>query len=316
MNKPFKTFEEQVKILSGMNNNKIRMKVDENTIFHLMRNNYYSIINFYKDPFLKKTSTKEKDIYKSNVHFNHLKALYDFDRDLRILFFSVLTQLEVFFKTAIAYYFSQTYCSRESYLKPENYYIGMKNENVHIVSSIIKEMNYIKKDNENTIIKHYNTTKDNVPFWITAHFLTFGKISRIYLILDINVQNKIISHCRNIYRREYGEIINLTNNFIKTFLKSSVLFRNLAAHNDRFYDFSIKNAIKSVNVTGITNNKKQKLFTIYEGLKLFLSKEEYDKFTLKLKGLISELEIKFESIIYINNILEKMDFPENWHKSI
>ena len=63
MNKPFKTFEEQVKILSGMNNNKFRMKVDEDTIFNLMRNNYYSITNFYKDPFLKKTSTKEKDIF-------------------------------------------------------------------------------------------------------------------------------------------------------------------------------------------------------------------------------------------------------------
>ena len=46
-------------------------------------------------------------------------------------------------------------------MKPENYYIGMKNENVHIVSSIIKGMNYIKKDNENTIIK----LKIQVKYW-------------------------------------------------------------------------------------------------------------------------------------------------------
>ena len=46
LDKPFKTFLEQVEILDT------RMKTDEDTIYYLMRNNYYSIVNFYKDPFL------------------------------------------------------------------------------------------------------------------------------------------------------------------------------------------------------------------------------------------------------------------------
>ena len=46
LDKPFKTFLEQVEILDA------RMKTDEDTIYYLMRNNYYSIVNFYKDPFL------------------------------------------------------------------------------------------------------------------------------------------------------------------------------------------------------------------------------------------------------------------------
>ena len=40
MDKPFKTFLEQVEILDT------RMKTDEDTIYYLMRNNYYSIVNF------------------------------------------------------------------------------------------------------------------------------------------------------------------------------------------------------------------------------------------------------------------------------
>lgn len=315
MDKPFKTFEEQVEILSGIGNNKFRMKTDEHTLFHLQRYNYYSIINFYKEPFLIGKDSKGEDIYKDNVHFNHLKILYDFDKELRILFFDVLTQLENFFKTIIAYYFSETYREKESYLKLENYYIGQRNENVHILSKIIKNLNYIKKDTDKIIIKHYNVTKDNIPFWITIHFLTFGKIGKLYLIQNQKVCNKIISHCRNLYKKEYGEFSSLTNKFIKTFLKSSTLFRNIAAHNERIYDSSVKNTIKIDNVTGITNNKKQKLFTIYEGLKLFLPKTEYEKLTLKLKELINELEEKLENVIDINNILKKMDFPTDWHKN-
>ena len=68
------------------------------------------------------------------------------------------------------------------------------------------------------------------------------------------------------------------------------------------------------NIIGITNNKKQKLFTIYEGLKLFLSKEEYESLTKKLRELLSLLEFKLKDIIDIDDILYKMDFPKDWHK--
>ena len=78
MDKPFKTFSEQVNILNG------RMKTDKNTIYYLMRNNYYSIINFYKDPFV---INRRKEIYRDGTHFNDIKSLYEFDRDLRTLFF-------------------------------------------------------------------------------------------------------------------------------------------------------------------------------------------------------------------------------------
>ena len=139
-------------------------------------------------------------------------------------------------------------------------------------------------------------------------------MSRFYLILENRVQNKIISHFRNLYKNEYTNLPNLNNNFIKTFLRASSLFRNIAAHNERMYDFSSKNIVNINNIMGITNNKKQKLFTIYEGLKLFLSKEEYESLTKKLRELLSLLEFKLKDIIDINDILYKMDFPKDWYK--
>ena len=146
------------------------------------------------------------------------------------------------------------------------------------------------------------------------NFFTFGEMSRFYLILEHRIQNKIISHFRNLYKNEYTNLPKLNNNFIKTFLRASSLFRNIAAHNERMYDFSSKNIVNINNIIGITNNKKQKLFTIYEGLKLFLSKKEYKSLTKKLRELLSLLEFKLKDIIDINDILYKMDFPKDWYK--
>ena len=123
-----------------------------------------------------------------------------------------------------------------------------------------------------------------------------------------------MSHFRNLYKKEYLTLSKLNNNFIKTFLRASSLFRNITAHNERMYDFSSKNIVNINNIIGITNNKKQKLFTIYEGLKLFLSKEEYKSLTKKLRELLSLLEFKLKEIIDINDILYKMDFPKDWYK--
>ena len=51
MDKSFKTFKEQVEILNGENGDKLRVKTDDETIYYLMRYNYYSVVNFYKEPF-------------------------------------------------------------------------------------------------------------------------------------------------------------------------------------------------------------------------------------------------------------------------
>ena len=312
MDKPFRTFDEQVSILNGtFDKTKLkRMDTDSKTKYHLMRNNYYSIINFYNKPFIKERMNGE-DIYKTGVHFNEIKALYDFDRDLRNLFFNVLTQVETCFQTAIAYHFSEHYGinNKETYLNPNNYYMGIDfKKRPLVLKTILKLQNY-KDDKKKEIINHYSN-KDNTPFWITIHFLTFGDISILYSILDFKVQDKIISHFRNLYKEEYSIQPNLSRSFIKTFLKACANFRNVAAHNERFYNHVLKD-----HISGYSNNSNvgKKLYSVYEKLQLFLTKSEYSNLTKNLKDLILKLEQNITSIT-INDILVLMDFPQNWHK--
>ena len=55
-----------------------------------------------------------------------------------------------------------------------------------------------------------------------------------------------MSHFRNLYKKEYLTLSKLNNNFIKTFLRASSLFRNIVAHNERMYDFSSKNIVNII----------------------------------------------------------------------
>ena len=50
----------------------------------------------------------EPETYLSNAHFNELKTLFLFDRELRFLFFEILTYfLKITFKTVISHEFSR-----------------------------------------------------------------------------------------------------------------------------------------------------------------------------------------------------------------
>ena len=309
MDKPFRNFDEQVSILNGtFNKTKLkRMDTDSKTKYHLMRNNYYSIINFYKKPFIngKDPITKE-DIYLPNVHFNELKALHDFDEEIRLLFFKFLNRIEREFKTAIAYYFSknQNKKEKEPYLNPNNF----SENNFEKGKNVLIKLYGHKINKSKEIIKHYSV-KDNIPFWITIHFLTFGNISILYNTLKDKIRQDIISHFENLYFSEYNLKITLEDKFIKNFLKTCSLFRNIAAHNERFYNFTIKDHLNAPNSQNNANN--QKLYALYESLKFFLTQDDYTELTNNIKLFIKKLKSKLNSID-INKIIILMGFPNDW----
>jgi abortive infection bacteriophage resistance protein len=301
LDKPFRTFDEQVEILEK------RMHIDSDTKYCLMRYNYYSIINFYKEPFL---IDRQKETYITGTHFNEIKSLFLFDRKLRILFFNSLTKLELSLKTLIAYHFSEEYkTEKEPYLNPKNYFLGIGNTKIHSVSYIIKKFKKLRNSGEKDTIKHY-LIKDNIPFWIIIHFLSYGDFSIMFSILNRKVQNSIVKSSNDLYKIEYNQVCFLNERFIETFLKVSTNFRNAAGHNEKFYSFTAKDSI--VNLLNDGTNR-QKLYSIYGGLKIFLPKKDYDLLTEEIKEVISDLENQLK-VIDINIILKSMDFPKNWHK--
>ncbi len=79
MEKQFKTIEEQIQILKSRN---LKIEDYNKTYKMLIKNNYYYLINGYKDLFLEKTTKEEK--YLDNTRIEEIYALYIFDKKIKI----------------------------------------------------------------------------------------------------------------------------------------------------------------------------------------------------------------------------------------
>ena len=147
----------------------------------LEQENYYNVINGYKDLFLlKDTHGKpvEPETYLSNAHFNELKTLFLFDRELRFLFLKYLLIFENSFKTVISHEFSRKYPKANSYLDIANY-------REDDPKGVLKQISILTKTIHDNVgakgaIKHYIEDHGSVPLWVLVNYLTIGNLSYLY----------------------------------------------------------------------------------------------------------------------------------------
>lgn len=71
--------------------------------------NYYNLINGYKQPFLDSTYSGSDERYISGTKFEEIHSLYLFDRELRNLFIRYILELENNVKSVLAHDFSAKY---------------------------------------------------------------------------------------------------------------------------------------------------------------------------------------------------------------
>lgn len=172
MEKVFKSINEQIEILKSKN-----LKIKDNKIARdiLSNNNYYYLINGYKDLFIKKENRSEQ--FKNNINLGEIYNLYEFDRKIRIIFLEYILLIERRIDTYIAYEFSKKY-GVKNYLVHQNFYSIEKNKNLinNFISNIKLEISYQYKNN-NKMIVHYIDKYGYVPLWVLIRFLSFGKVS-------------------------------------------------------------------------------------------------------------------------------------------
>lgn len=88
--KPFKTVEEQVAILESRG-----LFMPQDAACALLGEDYYCVVNGYKEPFLDKEASAEAghDVYAEGTGFGDLYSLFLFDRDLRNLTFNIIVDV-------------------------------------------------------------------------------------------------------------------------------------------------------------------------------------------------------------------------------
>lgn len=305
MEKIFKTIDEQIDILKSR---KIIIDDYDKAYNLLSKNNYYYLINGYKDLFIDFTSKEEK--YINGTKLEELYALYEFDKDIKINFLKYLLLIENEIDTYIAYEFSKSY-GHKNYLVPTNFCNSSFKQPLieKFIKDVDLEIGYQYK-NSNEMIMHYLDNYNYVPLWVLVRILSFGKISKFYSLMKPKEQNAV--------SRKY----NLRIHEFRIILHNLTLIRNICAHDEKLYDIKMKNRISSTiyhkklkieNKNGNYQYATRDLFSIIIALKLLLEKEQFNRFYAEIIKSIEKLK-KELSIISIDKVMFKMGFPKNYKK--
>ena len=311
----------------------------------LEKENYYNVINGYKDLFLlsKATATTE-EVYRPNTSFDEIYALYTFDREVRHIYLKYLLKIENMFKTVIAHEFSAKY-GHDNYLKLENFHstastdakqlaytakkLGLTlpqdlakvqqksaEENaagvIKLIGDIQQEIaRQISKNND--VVIHYTTTYGYIPLWVLVNVLTFGKITYFYQYMKPAEKNAVAKKfdLQPIELHKYMEILGLA--------------RNKCAHDERFFNIRFR---RSLHTRSIKNFSKLGLERKSDGsyqsgtndayavaiiFAQLLSKAELKEFISSMKDAIGKLERQLYTID-IEDVLNNMGYGKTWTK--
>lgn len=294
----------------------------------ILSENYYSLVNGYKDVFLAcRTTAATEERYRESASFSDLYALYCFDRELRHLFLKYLLEIENHVRTVVSHVFSEAY-GHDNYLKFENFKeipstldeTG-KIQQIKEISAVIGEFQRVITDQlskNNPMISHYMLHHGYVPLWVLVNRITFGNLSRFYAVMKRKDQNTV---CRQFSCKLHPK---MQPEELKSILKILTIYRNIAAHGTRLYNtqtdkyipnFKKIHGARELSIPKFLNGNyrcgKKDLFSVVIVFKIMLSEEAFKAFFVELKRIVKTMEDGIQPI-FAKEIQKKMGFPEKW----
>ena len=304
--KEHKTFNQQLTILR---NRGVVVPTNGKPKRFLEQENYYNVINGYKDLFLVKGSNNlpvEPELYQAGTHFNELKALFLFDRELRILLLKYLLIFENSIKTTVAYEFSKKYPRKNAYLDIANFVDNDPKKVLQQISILTKTIH--DKVDRSGAIKHYIEEHGEVPLWVLVNFLTMGNIANFYNILTDSTKNIIAKFYTGKYRTQNKDnTFRLSSADLSACLKVANLVRNICAHDERLYNVNLRNVRISqiANHFGIRRYDNKRFIVLILFLKIVLDKKDFQRLYKALRNLFNQYADEFKTVVF-DDILNTM----------
>lgn len=300
----FVNYEKQIFHLK--NEKELIIKDDDYATKILKDYSHFSIINAYKELFYNKAARK----YNRNVTFENFVSFYNFDSQLREIFFKEFLFIEQKLKSSISYYFCEYYDSDEQniYLDKNSYNNSplLENMTLEVVGTLNSNIN---NETKYQYINYYKENHHNVPLWVGIKSLMFGHVSKMYSCLLPAIQTSVVKDFCELSENDFNMIIKVITDF-----------RNVCAHNERFYcDKSIRSSIpdtiyhEKLNIIKVNQSYKygkQDLFAVVIALKIILDNNRFLIFANKLEFEINK--IINETPLNKDVLLNKMGFPINW----
>lgn len=299
LSKPFTSIDDQIEILRS------RSMVISNVpdvwekLYH---NNYYTLINGYKRPFLDQSA--ESETFIEGTTFDEVFSLYSFDCKFRALLLEYILKVEHQLKSVLSHYFSKIHqCEKyPDYLRPENFDISnngkmppKKAERYQVLCSDITKELEKQFAKHNPMLEHYQEYYDNIPPWILVSIFSFGMLRSFYYCLGNKDQNSIA--------REFRVPPDVLNDY----LGALNIYRNSCAHDERIYSMPLINQV--VRKDANKNKRSYKnVYVVILILKDLLDATSFMSFYSTFDDYICELERNLHSG-KIESIFSAMGMP-------
>jgi len=205
-----KTITEQLIILKSRG----LIITDEDKCLHFLQSVNYYRFTAYLLPF-----KQPDDTFLSETTFENIYSIYEFDRKLRALIFSIIEEIELHLRTQLAYYFAMKY-GNLAYLE-SGYY-----NNRHDHDKFLQSIQTVLRTNSTTpVVRHHNLKYGgSFPIWVIIEFFSTGNLSHFYS--DWLVDDKK-AFAKTIFNTSYP--------FLDSWMKCITVLRNRCAHYSRLY---------------------------------------------------------------------------------
>lgn len=290
--KVHKTFEEQ---LQKLIERKLTISNEQYVLSKLEHINYYRLSAYFL-PFQNKKDSTNPNEFLSNTTFEDIIKLYYFDTELRKIIFEAIEVIEIYLRTQIAYYHSQKY-GAFGYLYIATLRGNYQTEFDELYQDIIKE----KERSKEVFIKHFKDkyNSSDLPIWSVVEIISFGSLSKLFMLLQEEEQNQVIAKMGNI-----NKVV-----FFKWF-KALSSVRNACAHHSRLWNKTLGVGFEvprnKPSFASLANSTKKVFFalSVIEYILTCIGEDEIE-FKDKIKQLLQK---------YPNVDIKAMGFVQNWEE--
>lgn len=256
---------------------------DEKFCMDKLRRATYFRLSAYLLPF--RTANKK---CIPGTDFINVYSLYEFDRKLRRLIFSMIEELEVYLQSQLSYYHTQKY-GADGYMTQSTF------NSRHNHNDFIRRVkDTIKKHRKLPTVKHHKKEYGGkFPLWVLIELFTFGMLSYFYSDMITADQKEF---ARGAFNANYNKV--------KSWLYCCTDLRNLCAHAGRLYYRVF--TVAPAKIRGVKQENERSLFAAIMALRE-LYPDEFKWNYVFMPSLITIFGEHYDAVE-----LHHIGFPEKW----
>lgn len=203
--------------------------LDENLAMHYLSHvSYYRLAGYWWPMQID----KENHTFKENSRFEDVVALYNFDRELRILLFDVIEKIEISLRTKLIYHLSHEF---DPWWFQNT---SLFQDTGALIETLANIRGEVERSKDTFIREHKKKYKDDLrfpPAWKTLELTSLGSLSKLYG----NLKNSIFS--KDKIAEELGAV---NHTYLPSWLQAIAQIRNYCAHHSRLWNKNLPGAPK------------------------------------------------------------------------